>query len=301
MSRYVFKLPDLGEGTVESEIGAWLVKPGDRIVEEQPMVEMMTDKAAVEVPAPVSGVVVSFAGKPGDRIAVGAELVVIETTAEGVAAARPAAFVPAAASPATVAAAAAASPPATSAAIVAGGGRATPAARVLTSPAVRRRAQEAGVNLAQVAGSGPGGRVLQGDLEKALAAPPAPAAGSAAGATQEIPLIGVRRIIAERMSAAARDIPHFSYIEEVDVTELEALRTHLNGRRATAAPALTYLPFIVAALARVLREFPQCNAHYDAARQLIVRHLAVHVGLATQTPEGLKVPVVRDVQAQALE
>ncbi len=282
MSRYVFKLPDLGEGTVESEIGAWLVKPGDRITEEQPMVEMMTDKAAVEVPAPASGVVVSLAGQPGDRIAVGAELIVIETSAPDVAAAAATAAAPAAA-PAMVAAVS------------------TPGAsgRVLTSPAVRRRAKETGVDLVGIAGSGPGGRILQADLESALSAP-ARGAAPAVGATQEIPVIGVRRVIAERMSAAAREIPHFAYVEEVDVTELESLRTHLNGRRAAGEPALTYLPFIVAALSGVLREFPQCNAHYDAARQLIVRHAAVHIGVATQTPEGLKVPVVRDAQGLPL-
>jgi 2-oxoisovalerate dehydrogenase E2 component (dihydrolipoyl transacylase) len=276
MSRYVFKLPDLGEGTVESEIGAWLVKPGDRVTEEQPMVEMMTDKAAVEVPAPVSGVVVSLGGKPGDRIAVGAELIVFETatTAPATPAAAPATPEPAPATPEPA--------PAT-----------TPA-RVLTSPAVRRRAQEAGIDLGRVSGSGPGGRVLQRDLESVAA----PAASGAA--TQEIAVIGVRRVIAERMSAAAREIPHFSYVEEVDVTELEALRAHLNGRRAAGEAPFSYLPFIVAALARVLREFPQCNAHYDGARQVIVRHAAVHVGIATQTPEGLKVPVVRDVGALAL-
>ncbi len=282
MSRYVFKLPDLGEGTVESEIGAWLVKPGDRITEEQPMVEMMTDKAAVEVPAPASGVVVSLAGQPGDRIAVGAELIVIETSAPDVAAA-----------------AATAAAPAAARAMVAAVSTPGASGRVLTSPAVRRRAQETGVDLVGIAGSGPGGRILQADLESALSAP-ARGAAPAVGATQEIPVIGVRRVIAERMSAAAREIPHFAYVEEVDVTELESLRTHLNGRRAAGEPALTYLPFIVAALSRVLREFPQCNAHYDAARQLIVRHAAVHIGVATQTPEGLKVPVVRDAQGLPL-
>ncbi|MFO1401807.1 MAG: dihydrolipoamide acetyltransferase family protein [Steroidobacteraceae bacterium] len=311
MSRYVFKLPDLGEGTVESEIGAWLVQPGDRIAEEQPMVEMMTDKAAVEVPAPVSGVVVSLAGKPGDRIAVGAELVVIDTAAG--AATSAVAGVPAAAVAVAVAAAERAP-----AALAIGSTRqpdirpTAPGGRVLTSPAVRRRAQEAGVDLARVSGSGPAGRILQGDLAGAVAAKAgtavrAPATGTPAagappptGSTQEIPVIGVRRVIAERMSAAVREIPHFAYVEEVDVTELESLRAHLNGRRAAGEPALTYLPFIVAALARVLREFPQCNAHYDAARQLIVRHAALHVGVATQTPDGLKVPVVRDAQALAL-
>jgi 2-oxoisovalerate dehydrogenase E2 component (dihydrolipoyl transacylase) len=286
MSRYVFKLPDLGEGTVESEIGAWLVKPGDRVTEEQPMVEMMTDKAAVEVPAPVTGVVVSLAGKPGDRIAVGAELIVFETAAEGAAA------MPAAA-PAGLATPSAAAPVAATAAVA-------PAAagRVLTSPAVRRRAQEGGIDLTRISGSGPGGRILQSDLDGAPASA-APALATQA-LTQEIPVIGIRRVIAERMSAVVREIPHFSYVEEVDVTELEALRAHLNGRRAAGEAGLTYLPFIVAALTRVLRDFPQCNAHYDAARQLIVRHAAVHVGIATQTPDGLKVPVVRDVGTLAL-
>ena len=176
---------------------------------------------------------------------------------------------------------------------------------MLTSPAVRRRAQEAGIDLARVNGTGPGGRILQADLEgvvaaKGGAAAPRAATPPAATATQEIPVIGVRRVIAERMSAAVREIPHFAYVEEVDVTELESLRAHLNGQRATGESALTYLPFIITALARVLREFPQCNAHYDAARQVIVRHAALHVGIATQTPDGLKVPVVRDTQALPL-
>ena len=295
MSRYVFKLPDLGEGTVESEIGAWLVKPGDRVTEEQPMVEMMTDKAAVEVPAPVTGVVVSLAGKPGDRIAVGAELIVFEMAAEA-----------AAAMPAVTPAGAATRPAAAPVAAAAAHAVASPApasgGRVLTSPAIRRRAQEAGIDLTRISGSGPGGRILQSDLDGA-AAPAARRAATRAltqAPTQEIPVIGVRRVIAERMSAAVREIPHFSYVEEVDVTELEALRAHLNGRRAAGETALTYLPFIVAALTRVLRDFPQCNAHHDAARQVIVRHAAVHVGIATQTPDGLKVPVVRDVGALSL-
>jgi 2-oxoisovalerate dehydrogenase E2 component (dihydrolipoyl transacylase) len=323
MSRYVFRLPDLGEGTVESEIGAWLVKPGDRIAEEQPMVEMMTDKAAVEVPAPVSGVVVSLAGGPGDRIQVGAELIVIETAAESGVAPATGNGAAARAAPPTPAASAATS---TAAHMPAAGGPGAPGGRVLTSPAIRRRAQEAGIDLATVGGSGPGGRILQRDLEAAVAARgvgaarpaaasvpraseavPARAASAAgaaptapAGATQEIPVIGVRRVIAERMSAAAREIPHFSYVEELDATELESLRAHLNGKRAAGEAALTYLPFIVTALVRVLREFPQCNAHYDGARQLIVRHAAVHVGIATQTPDGLKVPVVRDAQSLPL-
>jgi len=313
MSRYVFKLPDLGEGTVESEIGAWLVKPGDRVAEDQPIVEMMTDKAAVELPAPVSGIVVSITGKAGDKIPVGSELIVFDTAGEAHAAGgglAAAGAVPAP-SPAGNGLDQTAAP-----AIAAAATPGTAGGRVLTSPAIRRRAQETGIDLRQLEGSGPGGRILQSDLDRAVAGGPraavpasTPAAAATGGAartvaavaaTQEIPVIGVRRVIAERMSAAARDIPHFSYVEEVDVTELEALRAHLNARRASGEPALTYVPFIAKALARVLRDHPQCNAHYDAARQLIVRHAAVHVGIATQTPDGLKVPVVRDVQALPL-
>jgi 2-oxoisovalerate dehydrogenase E2 component (dihydrolipoyl transacylase) len=120
------------------------------------------------------------------------------------------------------------------------------------------------------------------------------------GATEEIKVIGLRRLIAQRMSEAKRNIPHFAYVEELDVTELESLRRHLNSRLAQGAPALTYLPFLALALVRVLRDFPQCNAHYDAERGVIVRHRSVHLGVATQTPEGLKVPVVHDAQALTL-
>jgi 2-oxoisovalerate dehydrogenase E2 component (dihydrolipoyl transacylase) len=179
----------------------------------------------------------------------------------------------------------------------------------MASPATRRRAREAGINLAAVAGSGPGGRIERADLDSVLAgaapvgqapATPAPAGGRVPrSGTEEIKVIGIRRMIATRMSAAKRDIPHFAYVEEVDVTELERLRTYLNGRRA-GQPGLTYLPFLIAALTRVLEEFPGCNAHYDAERNVVVRHRAVHVGVATQTPDGLKVPVVRNAEALSL-
>ena len=174
------------------------------------------------------------------------------------------------------------------------------AKRVMASPATRRRAREAGVDLATLAGSGPGGRILGADLVAATAAPRAPGSTARPGARRgdsgvtEIPVIGIRRVIAQRMSEAKRNAPHFAYVEEVDVTALETLRRHLNTRLPADLPPLTYLPFVVAALVPVLAEFPQCNAHYDAARNLILRHRAVHVGVATQTPDGLKVPVVRD-------
>ena len=175
--------------------------------------------------------------------------------------------------------------------------------RVMASPANRRRAREAGIDLSTVAGSGPGGRILRGDLVQPGTRPAAqrsPAAPDISAETSEIKVIGVRRVIAERMSEAKRTIPHFAYVEEVDVTELESLRQHLNASQAPGAASLTYLPLIVLALTRVLESFPQCNVLYDAARGVLVRHRAVHVGIATQTPDGLKVPVVRNAQARSL-
>lgn len=305
MSRHVFKLPDLGEGTVEAEIVAWRVKPGDIVAEDDVIVEVMTDKAAVEVPSPVSGKVLSTTGNPGESVPVGAELIVFETEPKG---GERASVAPAGATPleprgaAPVAAGAAR-------AVSSGNGSAARAGRVATSPAIRRRAHEAGIDLSRIRGTGPHGRIVREDLEAVIAngastgdqqAKPAarvvPVAGGRAD-TEEIKVIGVRRLIAQKMSDAKRNIPHFAYVEEIDVTELESLRKHLN---TSASTPLTYLPFLVAALVGVLDEFPQCNATYDADRGVIVRHRAVHVGVATQTPDGLKVPVVRDAQKRSL-
>jgi 2-oxoisovalerate dehydrogenase E2 component (dihydrolipoyl transacylase) len=350
LSQFIFKMPDLGEGTVEAEIVAWHTKPGDVVQEDQVIVEVMTDKAAVEVPAPVGGRVVSISGEPGDKVAVGSPLIVFETAAaaaapaapEGASAPRPSSDLaaPLRAS-ATGASATPASAMSASAATISAPdpGRPDPAGdesverqshgRVKASPANRRRAHEAGIDLSTIAGSGPGGRILRGDLlaadNRAAARPstgPAPGTGSrhvsaetsgptSSGAlssgppsaqpeTTEIKVIGVRRVIAERMSEAKRTIPHFAYVEEVDVTELESLRQHLNAKLAKASPSLTYLPLVVLALARTLESFPQCNVLYDAARGVLVRHRAVHVGIATQTPDGLKVPVVRNAHALSL-
>jgi 2-oxoisovalerate dehydrogenase E2 component (dihydrolipoyl transacylase) len=286
MSQFTFKMPDLGEGTVDAEIVAWHTKPGDTVREDQLIVEVMTDKAAVEVPAPVSGRVISVTGAPGDKVAVGSPLIVFELT-DGPKA-------PAAVAPEPLTAAPMprpASPPVAAAP--------TPVARqgrVMASPANRRRASEAGIDLSTVAGSGPGGRILTADLQ--TAAPRA--AGSDGADTTEIKVIGLRRLIAERMSEAKRNIPHFAYVEEVDVTELESLREHLNHSRPKDAGSLSYLPLVAMALIRVLESFPQCNVLYDAARGVLVRHRAVHLGIATQTPDGLKVPVVHNAQALGL-
>jgi len=192
----------------------------------------------------------------------------------------------------------------------AGAGEVTEGGRIKASPATRRKAREAGIDLRQVPGSGPSGRILPKDFDAAMSgASPASRDGGAACApsllrvrtgADEVKVIGVRRVIAQRMTDAARNIPHFSYVEEVDVTELESLRTHLNAKAPKGTPALTYLPFLAAALARVLEEFPQCNAHYDAERNVLIRHRPVHLGVATQTPDGLKVPVVRHAEARTL-
>ncbi len=289
MSVHSFKMPDLGEGTVAAEIVAWHVKPGDEVIEGQTIAEVSTDKAVVEIPAPVTGRVRALAGEPGNSIPVGAELISFDTAGANAAPApveRPApALMPSAASgpvdpqpaPVRTPIPSRDNPPASP-------------ARVMTSPATRRRAREAGVDLKAVHGSGPGGRIKREDLDAVLSAPQA-------ADVEEIRIIGVRRVIAQRMSEAKRTIPHFSYVEEVDVTELEALRMHQS---APGAVKLTLLPFVIAALVQVLREFPQCNAHYDAAKETLRRFRHVHVGIATQTPDGLKVPVVRDAEKRSL-
>jgi 2-oxoisovalerate dehydrogenase E2 component (dihydrolipoyl transacylase) len=311
MTRYVFKMPDLGEGTVEAEVVAWHVKVGDFVTEDQVIAEVMTEKAAVELPSPVTGRVLSQTGAPGDMVPVGADLIVFDTDSgeevEEVPAVAPAAVAAAAPAVAVVS-----SPPTS----VPAQAKAAPArekhhGRVMASPATRRRAREAGIDLAQVAGSGPSGRITRQDFEAALGgtvAPQATAASVSAGVlslaprtgTDEIKVIGVRRVIANRMTEAKRNIPHFAYVEEVDVTELESLRQHLNGRLPAGASQLTYLPFIAAALVRALEGFPQCNAHFDTERNVVVRHHGVHLGVATQTPDGLKVPVVRHAEARTL-
>jgi len=297
MTRFVMRVPDLGEGSVSAEVIAWKVAAGDTVREDAPLVELSTDKAVVEVPSPVSGLVVSVSGKPGDTLAVGSELAVFEV--EGALEGAGVPSVAPSARPASPAPSAPPAPPAPSAPPVA---VAAPApatqdsllpARVMASPATRRRAAETGLDLARVQGTGPGGRIVEADLERAQRGTP--------GIT-EIPVIGVRRVIAQRMSDSKRNAPHFAYVEEVDVTDLEALRVRLNiARKAAGGESLTYLPFIARALAAALAGFPQCNAHYDAARNVLLRHAAVHLGIATQTSDGLKVPVVRDVARRDLD
>ena len=309
MSEYIFKLPDLGEGTVESEIGEWFVKVGDAVKEEDIVGTVMTDKAAVEVSSPVSGKVVKLAGEPGDIIAVGAMLVVIDTAGtadEGrtTGAGEPAAVpvqkseeesAPPAETPVEPEVATAAPEPESIN---------VASARIVTSPAIRRRAKEANVDLAMVPGSGPGGRIVRKDFDRYLKARATGAtiAAPAVPSTRvkEIKIIGVRRIIAERMQSAKLEIPHFAYVEEIDITELESLRKHLNTKK-DGSERLTVLPFLGLALIRALRDFPQCNVTHDKDRNLLLQHEAVHVGVATQTPDGLKVPVIRHAEMMSLD
>jgi 2-oxoisovalerate dehydrogenase E2 component (dihydrolipoyl transacylase) len=294
MSRFIFRMPDLGEGTVAAEVVAVHVAPGDVVTEEQIILDVMTEKATVEVPSPVSGRVVSIAGKPGDSVAVGAELIVFETDA--------AVALQSDQDEAPRSDSAQAKPPSVATASADGREPPVPATtRVMASPATRRRAREAGVDLVDVVGSGPGGRILREDFDNHVGHLNAPSSAVASAAeVEEVPVIGMRRLIAQRMTQTL-SIPHFSYVEEIDVTELESLRLHLNTKLAKGAAApYTYLPFLVLALTRVLPDFPQCNAHYDAERNVVLRYRAVHVGIATQTADGLKVPVVRNAAQRSL-
>lgn len=305
MSEYVFKLPDLGEGTVESEIAEWMVKVGDKVEEEDPICSMLTDKAAIELSSPVSGTVKSLAGDLGDMIPVGSPLITFETDGAGVTGEKEE---PKPEEPETKArepASETQAPPKSEAEQTG-----VPSdSKVMTSPSIRRRAREAGVDLTRVPGSGPRGRILKDDFEAFLAdggesasSRPAPSAQrEPKSGTTEIKVVGLRRKIAERMDQANREIPHFAYVEEVDVTALEDLRRHLNDRKPDRDTRLTPLAFLAMGLARVLADFPQCNAHYDAERGVIIRHNAVHLGIATQTDDGLKVPVVRHAESRSLE
>ncbi|NQV85799.1 MAG: 2-oxo acid dehydrogenase subunit E2, partial [Woeseiaceae bacterium] len=273
----------------------WFIKVGDLVEEETVIGTMMTDKAAVELASPVTGTVVKLAGEPGDMVAVGAALVVFETDSDAAITSideKTEKTAPVAApsiGPAPAAPAAAAKID-------------DSRARVMASPAIRRRAKEADIDLNLIPGTGAGGRIQRVDFDSFLKsqATGMPLARHAApsAAVKEIKVIGLRRIIAERMARSKQEIPHFAYVEEIDITELEALRKHLNSRKSDPAERLTLLPFIGLALIRALKEFPQCNSTYDKDRNVLLQYEAVHLGVATQTPDGLKVPVVKHAEMQ---
>ena len=302
MGMHVFKLPDIGEGVVEGEVVQWHVSVGDAVKEDDPIVDVMTDKAAVTIPSPVSGVVSSLNGEAGDMIAVGSALVEFDSedtlpAAGPVAAAEP--EVEAASEPEPEPETEPASEPDPEPAPA----PAAPSGRALASPALRRRAREAGIDIAQISGSGPSGRIRNADLDAFIAADGSvtgtePTAQSAKRTdVTEVKVVGLRRKIAEQMTISKTRIAHFSYFEEADVTELETLRRTLNASRDVTQPKLTYLPFIMLALSKIMPDHPECNAIYDDQAGVVMRHGAVHIGIATQTERGLYVPVVKHVEA----
>jgi 2-oxoisovalerate dehydrogenase E2 component (dihydrolipoyl transacylase) len=337
MARFSFRLPDIGEGIAEAEIVALHVRPGDRVEEDQPIADMMTDKATVEMESPVSGVVVEVGGDVGDVIAIGSTLMVVETDADEGEAASAAPTLAATvedetAGLAEVSEGSEPSPkpdypelveglPSVSAAVEEQDSASTSSAksdgsgtstaptptpsleasgseiRTLASPAVRDRARNLGIDLAQVKPS-EDGRIRHADLDAFLRYNSGSGYGIAAPARADEPVrvIGMRRRIAENMAASKRHIPHFTYVEEMEVTALEAMRADLNANRGNR-PKLTMLPFLIVAICRTLPQFPMINARYDDEAGVVTRHGAVHLGMATQTDAGLMVPVIRNAQA----
>ncbi|WP_248920942.1 dihydrolipoamide acetyltransferase family protein [Pseudomonas entomophila] len=307
MGTHVIKMPDIGEGIAQVELVEWFVKVGDMIAEDQVVADVMTDKATVEIPSPVSGKVLALGGQPGEVMAVGSELIRIEVEGSGnhidTPQAKPAEPAPAPVKAETKPEARLETQPQatanhTAAPIVPREAHDKP----LASPAVRKRALDAGIELRYVHGSGPAGRILHEDLD-AFISKPQTSAGQAPGGygkrtdSEQVPVIGLRRKIAQRMQDAKRRVAHFSYVEEIDVTNLEALRQQLNAKHGDSRGKLTLLPFLVRAMVVALRDFPQINATYDDEAQVITRHGAVHVGIATQGDNGLMVPVLRHAEA----
>ncbi|MEX0642747.1 MAG: dihydrolipoamide acetyltransferase family protein [Pirellulales bacterium] len=306
MENITFKLPDLGEGVVEAEIVAWHVRPGEQVRVDQPLVDVMTDKATVTIPSGQVGRVVHTHGNVGDTVAVGAELVSFDTSPQSAAAATVAVTVDE--GPRTIVRDSPRNEPAT-VPLVQRAVRTAEVSRASTapqaSPAIRRRARELQVDLQHVSGSGPNGRITHADVDLFLrndlpANGSGPSRRTYGSHTTEIQMAGMRRRIAEKMVVSNTQIPHFSYIEEIDITELESLRAHLNDGRTNGQPKLTYLPFIMLAVTRSLARFPQLNAHYDVKREVITRFEAVHLGVATQTDRGLCVPVVHHAEVMDL-
>ena len=309
MGEFVIKMPDVGEGVAEAELVEWHVKPGDPVREDMVLAAVMTDKATVEIPSPVDGVVLWLGAEIGDIVAVKAPLLRIEIAGEGEAPNEEAVLPPATepvakAEPVTETKSVekvrdpAPEKPAERSV------HREPAERPLASPAVRLRAQEAGVDLRQVSGSGPAGRITHDDLDRFIARGGEPAAAPAGlarkTATEEIKVTGLRRRIAEKMRLASSRIPHITYVEEVDVTDLEDLRATMNAGRKPDQQKLTILPFLMRALVRTLAEQPGVNATFDDDAGIVTRYGAVHIGIATQTPAGLTVPVVRHAEARSI-
>ena len=330
MGRFTFRLPDIGEGIAEAEIVAWHVKVGDKVEEDGRLADMMTDKATVEMESPVSGVIVEVAGETGDVIAIGSPLVVIEVEGAGNAVDRAPAPAPApkaevveqriaaetpdaedverveqAVTPSSEPKPAPApapepSPPPAATGAKAPQPRAATHSKVMASPAVRKRAADLGIDLSEVRPAEEG-RLRHSDLDAFLSYNASGGFQPAGrkGQDEQVRVIGLRRRIAENMAASKRQIPHFAYVEEFDVTALEETRAQLNEGRGDR-PKLTMLPFLVTAICKLLPKYPMLNAHYDDEAGVVTRYGSVHLGMAAQTPAGLMVPVIRDAQDRNL-
>ena len=313
MGEFIIKMPDVGEGVAEAELVEWHVKPGDPVREDMVLAAVMTDKATVEIPSPVTGKVLWLGAEVGDTVAVKAPLVRIETAGEAgdavpdsvpealaenvldepvAVSSRPAAKAPP--QPEKPAPRTAPAPRETT----------DISPRPLASPAVRLRARESGIDLRQVAGTGPAGRITHEDLDLFISrgAGPLPAQAGLVRKTavEEVRMTGLRRRIAEKMSLSTSRIPHITYVEEVDMTALEDLRATMNRDRKQEQAKLTILPFLMRALVKTVAEQPGVNATFDDHAGVIHRHAAVHIGIATQTPAGLTVPVVRHAEARGI-
>ena len=294
MVNYEFKLPDIGEGVVEGEIVTWHVAIGSTVKEDDALVDVMTDKATVTIPSPVNGVVSSLSGDIGDMVAVGTTLISFDIDSTGES--NQNSDILEVSEPVVV----------PEPVVVQKNNSVSNVKKAhkkaLASPAVRRRARENGINLTMINGTGPAGRIRHSDIDLYVAS------NGAMGDNQvnsikmkredvtEIKVVGLRRKIAEQMVISKRTIPHFSYFEEIDITELEKLRQTLNGTRDESQPKLTYLPFIMLALTKIMPQHPECNARYDDQANIVSRFGALHIGIATQTERGLYVPVVKHVE-----
>lgn len=308
MSRFIFNMPDIGEGIAEAEIVEWHISVGDQVEEDQEIVAMMTDKATVAMESPVTGTVLEIAGEVGDMVAIGSMLVVVEIEGEGADEASEAGDLAEIPEPSvtteqaldTVPEAAQPQPEAEPVAepiTEPAPAQLSNTAKVLASPAVRQRAKDIGIDLGEVKPAD-GNRVRHADLDAFLSYNAG--SGFSAAATkrddEELKVIGLRKRIAQNMAASKRNIPHFSYVEEVDVTDMEAMRSDLNAHRGTK-PKLTMMPLLITAICKLIPKFPMINARFDDEANIVTRHGAVHLGMATQTDGGLMVPVIRDAQA----
>lgn len=301
---FVFELPEIGEGVVEGEVVAWKVAIGESVQVDQPLCEIMTDKATVEISSPTSGTLVKTHGEPGDIIKVHTPLAEIDESGAPAAKPAPKAEAPKAAAPKPSAPAPAPPAPAPAPRRSA---TSDPAERSHTkaAPAVRREARERGIDLHAVPGTGPGGRIVRDDLDAfqaspAPVAPPALAQAPAAAQDQVVKIIGLRRKIAQQMLAAKQVAPHFTYVEEIDATELVAVRRRLKKSAAERGVKLTYLPFMLKALSVAFRDFPNVNATMDNESYELTVRARHNIGVATDTPQGLFVPVLKDVQSKSI-